>query len=545
MTNLCQDQLKALMGLFSQQRFEQVFEQAQELTKQYSNNLTLWNLAGVSAVQLGYLDQAVIAFQSAININSGSADAHNNLGSVLIDQGNPEEAIKAFNEALAIKPDYAEAYYNMGNAFLDQDKLEEAEEAFEKSISFKADYVDAYNNLGNALRRQDKSEEAIKAFNKAILLKPNIAEIHNNIGVTYQDQGKLADARDAFKKALAINPRHADANLNLCRMIKYSPEDHHFLQVKTIYSEPSLNETLKCKLSFALAKMFEDVGEYKKAFGYLNEGNAMRRNHLKYSMSKDRNLFKGLKKAQIELFENTIKPKRKLSNVRPIFIVGMPRSGTTLVEQIISAHSMVYGAGELNHLKKFGFMLSSGFITPNQETISKFRGQYLHAVDRLAKGRSVITDKMPHNFRFIPLICAAFPEAKIVHVKRDPSATCWSNYKQFFSTNRLGYSYNLEDCVSYYKLYEDLMDLWKSIYKHRIYNLDYEQLTISKEFEIEQMIAYLGLNWEDVCLTPELNNRNVQTASNHQVRHQVYKNSSKEWRKFEPYLNGIFDCFNS
>ena len=129
------------MGLFSQQRFEQVFEQAQDLTKQYSNNLTLWNLAGVSAVQLGYLDQAVIAFQSAININSGSADAHNNLGSVLIDQGNPEEAIKAFNEALAIKPDYAEAYYNMGNAFLDQDKLEEAEEAFEKSISFKADYV--------------------------------------------------------------------------------------------------------------------------------------------------------------------------------------------------------------------------------------------------------------------------------------------------------------------------------------------------------------------------------------------------------------------
>ena len=104
-----------------------------------------------------------------------------------------------------------------------------------------------------------------------------------------------------------------------------------------------------------------------------------------------------------------------------------------------------------------------------------------------SKGRSVITDKMPHNFRFIPLICAAFPEAKIVHVKRDPSATCWSNYKQFFSTNRLGYSYNLEDCVSYYKLYEDLMDLWKSIYKHRIYNLDYEQLTISKEFEIEQI----------------------------------------------------------
>ena len=151
---------------------------------------------------------------------------------------------------------------------------------------------------------------------------------------------------------------------------------------------------------------------------------------------------------------------------------------------------------------------------------------------------------MPQNFRFIPLICAALPEAKIIHVKRDPKATCWSNYKQYFVTKNLGYCYNLQDLVSYYGLYSDLMDLWKSEYGDKIYNLTYEKLTTDQEQETRNLLKYLELNWEDACLSPQKNKRSVRTASQTQVRKKVYKGSSKAWKKYEPFLKGAFDVLD-
>ena len=152
---------------------------------------------------------------------------------------------------------------------------------------------------------------------------------------------------------------------------------------------------------------------------------------------------------------------------------------------------------------------------------------------------------MPQNFHFIPLICAAFPEAKIVHIKRSAAATCWSNYKQYFSAEGLGYSYDLKDVVSYYTLYIDLMDLWQSKYTDRIYNLNYEELTANQESETRKLIDYLGLDWDEACLSPHKNRRIVRTASQQQVKKKVYQGSSEAWRKYEPYLNGAFNSLPS
>jgi len=203
---------------------------------------------------------------------------------------------------------------------------------------------------------------------------------------------------------------------------------------------------------------------------------------------------------------------------------------------------MVYGAGELNFVKRYGFKLSTGAIAPTQENISEFRHTYLSSISDRANGEPIVTDKMPHNFRFLPLICAAFPEAKIVHVRRNASAICWSNFKQCFVHTGLGYCHDLGDIVTYYNLYSELIEFWQSQYGDRIYNLNYESLTTDQEQQTRKLINHLELNWEDACLSPENNNRSVETASRHQVRNQVYKNSSKEWLKFEPYLNGIFGC---
>jgi hypothetical protein len=148
---------------------------------------------------------------------------------------------------------------------------------------------------------------------------------------------------------------------------------------------------------------------------------------------------------------------------------------------------------------------------------------------------------MPGNFRFIPLICAAFPEAKIIHVQRDSRATCWSNFRQYFSTNDLGYCYNLDDLVLYYKLYFSLMQFWQSKYGERIYNLDYERLTTDQENETRKLIKYLEIDWENSCLSPQDNKRSVKTVSQHQVRQKVYTGSSQAWKKYQPFIDGVFD----
>jgi len=470
------EQIQSLMDMLSQQRFTQVYEQAQELTKQYSNNLTLWNIMGSAAAQNGQLDQAAFAFDKAINIEPSSADAHNNLGNVLLDQDKPEEAIKAFNEALTIKPEYAEAYYNSGNAL-----------------------------------------QALGMFN---------------------------DALEAYKKAISYKPDYADAYRGLSSVDKYKNNEHQLMQVESLLSSQNVTENAKCSLNFALAKMYEDKGELKKAFKCLSEGNSQRKRILKYSIEQDEKLFDKVKEMQPMLLKNTLKRRENSNDLLPIFIVGMPRSGTTLIEQIISSHSQVTGAGELSSVSKYGSAIATGGKPVNNLVISEFREKYLSEAAMFLKGNSIFTDKMPQNFRFIPLICAAFPEAKIIHVKRDAAATCWSNYKQYFVSKNIGYCYDLEDVTKYYKLYKNLMSLWQSDYSDRIYNLDYDQLTTSQEKETRKLINHLKIDWDEACISPHNNKRSVRTASQQQVREHVYQGSSEVWRKYEMFLNGAFDILS-
>jgi hypothetical protein len=287
--------------------------------------------------------------------------------------------------------------------------------------------------------------------------------------------------------------------------------------------------------------MYEDIGNFNESFFYLTKGNAMRKQLLNYSIETDQKLFVQLKKAHPKLMEGALNRKRHVAEIVPVFIVGMPRSGTTLVEQIVSSHSEVTGAGELNYVSQFGKSLAIGVTAANVETVSAFRCSYLKNIAKRANGRRFIIDKMPQNFKFLALICAAFPEAKIIHMQREAKATCWSNFKHYFASDGLGYCCNLADTVNYYGLYTDLMLFWQESYGNRIYNLDYDNLTDNPEQEIRRLIAHLGLNWENTCLAPQNNKRAIKTISQQQVRETIYQGSSQVWRKYEPFLNGVFD----
>ena len=539
------EQLALLFKLYSQKKLQQVYENTEKLTKRFTKNLTLWNMMGASAAQIGKLDEAVFAFQKAISVEPDFADTYNNLGNVLKDLGKPKEAEEAYNKAISIKPDYAEAYFNKGNVLKDQSRLEEAIEAYKDALSSKPNYSKVYNNMGNVLKGQGKLEEAIEAYKNAISINPNNANAFKNMGVALKDQGNLKEALKAYSKALSLKPDYAEVHRNISTIKKYTLDDKQFLQVEELYKREDLREDARCSLSFALAKMYEDIGKLDQSFSYLSEGNALRKKLLNYSINKDIDLFTKLKKTQPYFLKNSKQIKGSSIEPTPIFIVGMPRSGTTLTEQIISSHSEVVGAGELKYALQFGRNLALDPKSINTGAISEFRGRYLNELSKVSYGQRLVTDKMPQNFLLIPLICAAFPEAKIIHVQRNAAAICWSNYRQYFTAEGLGYCYDLTDVVSYYSLYSDLMEFWQSEYSDRIYNLNYEKLTTDQESETRKLIDLIGLDWEEACLSPHKNRRSVRTASNQQVRQKVYKGSSEAWRKYEPYLDGAFDTLPS
>jgi len=297
----------------------------------------------------------------------------------------------------------------------------------------------------------------------------------------------------------------------------------------------------QCHFCFALAKSSEDLGNLEEAFRYLKEGNALRKKFLNYDIVQDEEIFSRVKETANSFRNFSFDASGDENIPTPILILGMPRSGTTLVEQIISNHSEVTAAGELEFLNIFGSSLAEGETEVTSKMLKKARNQYLNEIKKLSAGRPFVTDKMPINLFYIGLICSALPEAKIVHVKRNPAATCWSNYKQYFSTKELGYCYDLLDVVRYYQMYQELMLFWGQHYPGKIYHLDYEQLTTDQEPETKKLIQYLGIDWEDACLFPEENKRYVKTVSSMQVRKKVYKGSSEEWKKFEKYLGGAFD----
>ena len=327
----------------------------------------------------------------------------------------------------------------------------------------------------------------------------------------------------------------------LASVKNYTSNDSHIIEVQSLYGNENLSNKDRCSLCFALAKIYEDLGELYKAFQYLNEGNTLRKDLLGYTIEKDRILFSKLKTLQPIIKE--IADRTTISNdgLEPVFIIGMPRSGTTLVEQILCSHSFVSGAGELQYVSRFGTAIAQGLTAIFPETLTTFRTKYLTKLAKHSDGKQLVTDKMPHNFLYLALICAAFPKAKIIHVQRNAAATCWSNFKQYFAIKGLGYCYDLKDVADYFGLYIDLMQFWQKNYADRIYNINYEKLTEDHVQETKRLIKYLDLDWEASCLSPQKNNRSVKTASQQQVRQKIYQGSSQAWLKYEPFLNGAFN----
>jgi tetratricopeptide (TPR) repeat protein len=532
------EQLQPIINFYTQGQLQQALSESSQLLERFPNSVILYNIAGACNAGLMQFDAAINNYKQALKINPDFADAYNNMGNALKDKGDSEAAIESYKQALKIKPNYAQAYNNMGNALNNKGDSKAAIQSYKKALKIKPDYAHAYNNMGNALSEKGDLEVAIQSYKQALKIKPDYAEAYSNMGSALKDKGDLEAAIESYKQALKIKPDYAEVYRNLSNIHRYKEHDEYFLKMQSLCQSSSVSDEQRCHLNFALSKASEDLNEVGQSFNYLKIGNELRKKILSYDIKKDIELFSQLKKSYPSIALQSVVES---SDLKPIFILGMPRSGTTLVEQIVSSHSEVTGAGELSYVSKFGGPTARGAIKPNAKMILDFRQRYLEALKKRSDGRSIVTDKMPQNFLYVGLIFSAFPDAKVIHVNRDPAATCWSNYKHYFIDKGLGYCYDLDDTVTYFGLYTDLMQFWLGHYGDRIYNINYDNLTMNQDDETRKLIEYLELEWENDCLSPQHNKRSVRTVSQQQVRQKVYQGSSQQWHKFEPYLNGAFD----
>ena len=538
------NQIDTLLKYYQSKNYTKTKEFALSLTKNFPNHDFAWKILAIVLKKTGKIIESLAASEKVTKIKPQDALAHYNLGNTYRELAKLSKAEESYKKAIFLKPNFFEAYYNLGIVSKNNLKLEEAEKYYKQALHLNPTFSEAHNNLGTVLENLGRLNESEIHYKKAIALKPNDAGVHNNLGTVLEQQGKLKDAQIYYEKAIKLDSSLANAYRQLSLIKKFDSYDQHYHLIKKIYLDKNISDDQRCHINFALAKIHEDLKNFEKAFHHLSEGNKIKKNLIKYNIKKDIELFNQIKLSQKKIEKITVKINKNKSKLIPIFIIGMPRSGTTLVEQIISSHSKVTGLGELPFVSQFGYSITTNASEYSEATISKFRNDYLEKVTTIGNGNLIITDKMPQNFLFTGLIATAFPEAKILHVKRNPAAVCWANYKQWFKSKDIGYSYSIDDIIKYYKLYEDLMEFWNKVFKNKIYKVNYDTLTIDQENEIKKLIKYLGLNWEEACLSPEKNDRSVSTASNIQIRNKIFKGSSQKWKSYKPFLNGVLNSLD-
>jgi tetratricopeptide (TPR) repeat protein len=508
------------------------------------------NLGNILQLQ-GRLDEAAACQERALILKPDCVEAFSNLGNIRQNQHRLAEAMALYDQALVIKPDYADAHNNLGTALLEQDKIDEAVAHFERALVLRPDFVAAHNNLGNARSRQDRMEEAKAHFERALVLKPDYAKAHNNLGNIFKEEGRFDAAMEHFEQAIALKPDYAEAHLNRAAIKRFRPGDADLAALEALARSRDFAEDKALYVHFALAKALDDVGDYVRAFEHLRRGNALKRGQINYDEPSELKLFERISsvfdKSLLDRFGGQGDP----SSV-PVFVLGMPRSGSTLIEQILAGHPQIHAAGELTILERMaadGEFDSGDPPLPFPESVPALEGvtlrglgrSYLSRLPNLSNGNLRIVDKLPGNFLRIGLIRLILPNARIVHVKRDPLDTCVSCYSKLFAGG-LYFSYDLGELGRYCRSYMELMAHWRStLPAGAMLEVAYEDVVNDLEGQARRLIDYCGVPWDDRCSSFHKAGGRVKTASSFQVRQPLFRSSLERWRRYEIGLGPLLD----
>jgi tetratricopeptide (TPR) repeat protein len=514
------------------------YERAIELNPGHAN---AHNNLGLALAAQGRTAEAITHYERALELNPGHARVHSNLGLALAAQGRMEDAIAHYERAIELNPDHANVHSNLGIALVVQGRMEDAIAHYEHALALNPDHAAAHNNLGIVLADQDKPDEAMAHYARALAINPDHAEALNNLGNIFKAQGRFDDALAHYGGAIAIRPEYAEAHLNRSEIKFFHRGDADLTALEALAARDGVSANEAMYVHFALAKALEDTGDYLRAFEHLRNGNALKRGQINYDEAAVLTLFQRISTVFDRSLFDRFRGAGEPSSV-PVFVLGMPRSGSTLIEQILASHPQIHGAGELEHLEKAIGALSVGDPpVPYPECVPALDGMALRALGQaylarlpaVAAGKLRIVDKLPGNFLSIGLIRLILPNARIIHTMRHPIDTCVSCYSRLFPSG-LYFTNDLAELGRYYSRYRELMAHWRSVLPpSAILDVSYEDVVDDLEGQARRLIDYCGLPWDDRCIAFHRTNRTVKTASAVQIRQPLYRSSLQRWRRYE------------
>lgn len=495
--------------------------------------------ASLLALQQNNMADAIQFMQQAAEIAPENAVYRRNLGELLRRAGQYEAAITTLNIAIDIEPYSAESFFLLGLVYNDIHQFELAIECYHRALSYNQNDGLIWNNLGASFESMGDKQTAKIAYATAIALNQRHAEAQNNLGAILSEEGRLDEARAHFTAAISVNSEFINAHYNLSLIKTYTLNDPHLDYLETI--EEKMDQypiDTKIHYYFALGKALDDTKQYDRAYRAYAKGNQLHYLQKPWNPIQLQNLVDNIP----VIFTNSFlkKPVVTIETRCPIFIVGMPRAGTTLIEQTLSSHADIYGAGELSILDDIIHDAYARSPLPFNQWVKQLDEQaftilgekYLDQVWKLAPDKKFIIDKMPSNCFYIGMIYRMLPTAKIIHAIRDPMDSCFSCFTHFFKDG-MYFSYDLEALGNYYILYAKAMRYWQSILPENIiFHLRYEQMVENHEEFSKQLLKYIGLHWDHNCLHFYENKRIVKTASLTQVRKPIYKTSIRRWEYF-------------
>ena len=503
---------------------------------------------GFIALREARLADAVRDFQRSLSIEPADPVCLNNLGNVLRELRRFPESVSAYRQAIELRPDYGSALYNLAGTLVILGEHSQAVVVYHDLLRREPGDAEVWEALGSSLLESGEEAESKKALAQALRLKPNDAALLNKLGVVHQFEGDLKSAGRLYLASIEADPGLARAYDNLVRSRHMSTADLALAApMEKIAYDESRDDESRLVARFALGKLHDDCDDYDRAFENYAVANALKHGMVEFEAADHSAWVDRVIEAYDEAFFCAHAGEGDPSQ-RPVFVIGMIRSGTSLVEQILASHSRVYGAGELLAITKLVSDLPAALGTSvsypecirqlGRRQIQAAASEYLrNLADRDSQALRVV-DKLPTNFLYLGFIAALLPRARIVHCRREPLDVCLSIYFQRFAQGHL-YAYDFQDIASYYAEYERLMAHWKKVIPLEILDVRYEHVLDDVQRESRRMLDYCQLDWEEACLAFHRSTRPVRTASSWQVRQPLYQKAKARWRKFEPHLDEL------
>ncbi len=524
-------------------RIEAAKDYLQRAAKAAPQDAVVRHHLGLLLQRLGYPDEAAKQAEAALAIRPDFAEAWSTLGTARAALGQMDKALPCLERAIALSPDDPEILKTMGQIELMRDAPEAALRFFDKALARQPRAVTAHIDRAEALAALGRHNEALAASEAALRLDPRYATAQATQGSVLKQLGRMAEAETAFARAVQLAPRVPAFHRALGEIRRYGDNDPRLAPLEALVAgKDALPQAQKVELHFALFKAYDDLRRHEEAFAHLTRGNALYRETIPYDEGGVFAFFDGLKKhftasAERQIVANTTE--------QPVFIVGMPRSGTSLVEQMLASHPRVFGAGERTW---FGNLI--GEMVPDYpsavplDRAEELGRRYCERLRALAPGAARITDKLPANFRHLGLIHLALPSARIIHIRRDARDTCFSCYSKLFRSG-LNFAYELGELGRYYRAYEALMAHWRDVLPTEcLLEIQYETLVADFEHEAKRIVAFCGLEWNAACLHFYENKRAVRTLSEFQVRKPLFSDSIGRWRPYQPWLGPLLDALS-